>query len=309
MVARRCHLLSSSDLHQNILSDIFSSILSGIYSGIVYVYLLVRYERTIDRISPSPFLYLHSVQPAAPCRMPRTTTTVSWITGDMGFAYVTVPEGSLDPKEMQAMNDEFEGMLVIDSSSTDSHMWSGPTCIRFFENLTIELRKRRAAIGCQDVSERALLFCDRCTSHLSKTYLDLRRQWASQQNVLLAGTDPTADVQVPGGWGLTSSPNDAWHGHFHQLRMAYMRAAMRLPLNPLHCNLADFEISCAGIPSLMCPMRTSLCADAWALQNVAKIGSGKTLLWAWITRGYLEPKVAADWHFEGGEGCYSVLHG
>jgi hypothetical protein len=84
---------------------------------------------------------------------------------------------------------------------------------------------------------------------------------------------------------------------------------MRLPLNPLHCNLADFEISCAGIPSLMCPMRTSLCADAWALQNVAKIGSGKTLLWAWITRGYLEPKVAADWHFEGGEGFCSVLHG
>ena len=74
MVSRRCHLLSSSDLHQNILSDIFSSILSGIYSGIVYVYMLVRYERTIDRISPSPFLYLHSVQPAAPCRMPRTTT-------------------------------------------------------------------------------------------------------------------------------------------------------------------------------------------------------------------------------------------
>ena len=233
--------------------------------------------------------------------MPRTTTTVTWITGDMGFGYVTVPEGSIDPKEMQSLNEEFEGMLVIDSSSNDTHMWNGQTCIRFFDAMTIELRKRRAAVGCNDVSARALLFCDRCTSHLSKTYLDLRRQWAKQQNVLLVGTDPEADIQVPGGWGLTSSPNDAWHSHFHQLRMAYMRAAMKLPLNPLHSNLEEFEISCAGIPALQCPIRTSLRADAWSLQKIATVGDGKTLLWAWMTRGYLEPEVAAEWYYGGGE--------
>lgn len=230
--------------------------------------------------------------------MPRTTTTVTWITGDMGIGYVTVPEGAMDHATMQELNKEFEGLLVIESSSNDTHMWNGQTCIRFFDTMTVELRKRRAAIGC-DVSARAMLFCDRCTSHLSKTYLDLRKQWAVHNNVLLVGTDPTADVQVPGGWGLSSSPNDAWHGHFHQLRMAYVRAAMRLPLNPLYANMEDFEISCAGIPALTCPMRTSLRADAWALQSVGKIGGGKTILWAWMTRGYLEPKTAAEWHFQG----------
>ena len=123
----------------------------------------------------------------------------------MGFAYVTVPEGTISPTEMQALNEEHEGTLLVESSGTDSHMWNGQTTVKFFEALTIELRKRRTAIGCQDQSARAMLICDRCPSHLSRTYLDLRRNWAKEQNVLLVGSDPDADVQVPGGWGLSSS--------------------------------------------------------------------------------------------------------
>lgn len=133
------------------------------------------------------------------------------------------------------------------------------------------------------------------------------KQWARQQNVLLVGCDPDADVQVPGGWGLSSSPNDAFHGHFHQLRSAYTRASMHLPLNPLYAyDMKEFESAASGIPLINCPIQCSLRADAWALQQISDMNGGKTILWAWMSRGYLEPELAAAWHF-GGEGvCCSV---
>ena len=43
-----------------------------------------------------------------------------------------------------------------------------------------------------------------------------------------------------------------------------------------------------------------------ALQQISDMNGGKTILWAWMSRGYLEPELAAAWHF-GGEGvCCSV---
>ena len=131
-------------------------------------------------------------------RQARTTTTVSWITGEVGFGYITVPEGYISTTEMEKLNKEYEGVLVIQSSGTDSHMWSGATTCRFLEQLTRELRKQRRKIGCVDTSARAMVICDRCTSHLSRTYLDMRKQWATEQNVLLVGGDPDSDVQIPG---------------------------------------------------------------------------------------------------------------
>ena len=145
-------------------------------------------------------------------RTARTTTTVSWITGEVGFGYITVPEGYMSQEDIARLNAEHAGVLVIQTSGTDSHMWSGATTCRFLEQMTLELRKQRRKIGCLDTSARAMLICDKCTSHLSKTFLDMRRQWAAEQNVLLVGTDPYAEVKIPGGWGLSSSPNDGWHG-------------------------------------------------------------------------------------------------
>ena len=201
-------------------------------------------------------------------------------------------------EQMKALNDEHEGVLVIESSGSESHMWHGQTTVKFFDAMSIELRKRRALIGCHDSSARAMLICDRCASHLSRTYLDLRQKWAQEQNVLLVGCYPDADIQVPGGWGLSSSPNDAWHGHFHTLRMAFLRCAMKLPLNPLYA--ADLhEMGAAGYPTLNCPIALSLKADAWALTEVEQFGGGKTILWSWMTRGYLDAEVAAGWFFEG----------
>jgi hypothetical protein len=46
-----------------------------------------------------------------------------------------------------------------------------------------------------------------------------------------------------GGWGLSSSPNDAWHGHWHMLRMAYLRCSLQMPLNPLFQKEAGSQVN------------------------------------------------------------------
>ena len=111
---------------------------------------------------------------------------------------MTVPEGYMSQQEISELNKEHQGVLVIHTSGTDSHMWSGATTVRFLELMTLELRKQRRKIGCFDTSARAMVICDRCTSHLSRIYIDLRKQWAMEQNVMLIGHDPDADVQIPG---------------------------------------------------------------------------------------------------------------
>ena len=63
-----------------------------------------------------------------------------------------------------------------------------------------------------------------------------------------------------------------------------------------------FDIGPGGLlPSISCPVATSIAADAFALQKVGTLAKGKTLLWAWMSRGFLTPQLAAEWHFDGDE--------
>lgn len=62
----------------------------------------------------------------------------------------------------------------------------------------------------------------------------------------------------------------------------------------------DYDIAPGGsLPSISCPIATSIAADAWALQKVGTMSKGKTILWAWMSRGLLAPELAAQWHFNG----------
>ena len=61
-----------------------------------------------------------------------------------------------------------------------------------------------------------------------------------------------------------------------------------------------FEIAPGGgLPSISCPVSSSLAADAFALMKIGSIADGKTILWAWMSRGFLDPQVAATRHFGG----------
>ena len=230
-------------------------------------------------------------------RTPRTTTTISWITGEVGIGFVTVPDGYLSSAEMADINEQYKGVLHIESSGTDSHMWNGATTCKFLEIMTIELRRQRAKIGCHDASARALVVCDRCSSHVSKVYVEQRRLWAKEQNVLLIGCDHEDSVQVPGGWGLSSSPNDAWHGHYHLLRSTYMRTALKMPTNPLHRRaMEECEVAPGGaLPQITCSTAVSFAADVWALSSIKP----KIIWWSWMSRGYLSKEQCAEWFFDG----------
>lgn len=85
------------------------------------------------------------------------------------------------------------------------------------------------------------------------------------------------------------------------LRMAFLRCSLGMPLNPLfRKNLDEFDIAPGGaLPSISCPIAASIAADAWALIKISTLAKGKTILWAWMSRGFLTPETAAEWHFGG----------
>ena len=153
-------------------------------------------------------------------RIPRTTTTLTWRDGSMGPAFVTVSSGALSAQRVAELNAEYEGVLKIEETGRDSHMWTGETCLRFFAFLTQELRRKRISLDL-DASARALVICDRCGSHQSHTFRTLRKQWAMENNVEVLSGDVDSRLQVPGGFGACSAPNDAWHQFFHMLRRKY----------------------------------------------------------------------------------------
>ena len=66
--------------------------------------------------------------------------------------------------------------------------------------------------------------------------------------------------------------------------------------------MSAYDIGPGGLlPSISCPVATSLAADAFAFQKLGELAKGKTLLWAWMSRGFLSPKLAAEWLFNGDE--------
>ena len=70
--------------------------------------------------------------------------------------------------------------------------------------------------------------------------------------------------------------------------------------NPGCAQVSEFDIAPGGaLPAISCPVATSLEADAFALTKISSMSKGKTILWAWMSRGFLEPQTAADWHFDG----------
>jgi len=62
----------------------------------------------------------------------------------------------------------------------------------------------------------------------------------------------------------------------------------------------EFDIAPGGgLPSISCPVSSSLAADAFALMRIGSMAGGKTILWAWMSRGFLCPQEAANHHFGG----------
>ena len=142
-------------------------------------------------------------------RAPRTTTTLSWGDGDLGPCFVTFPDGSISLHEMKEMNELYQGRLHVECHQRRSHMWSGETCVKFFDFISTEIRRKRLALGYKDATQApVMLICDRAPAHQSSVFQSLRKAWSVENNVILIGGDNGAECMVPSGFGATMQPND-----------------------------------------------------------------------------------------------------
>jgi len=79
-------------------------------------------------------------------RTPRSTTTISFIDGTMGIGFVTVPDRMLTQEAVDHLNAEFEGVLVIFRTGSDSHMWNSKVTLMSFEVMTKALKKNHTCM-------------------------------------------------------------------------------------------------------------------------------------------------------------------
>ena len=65
----------------------------------------------------------------------------------MAPAFVTVADESLNDAQVEELNEEFAGVIFIERTGRDSHMWNGKTVISFFSHMTRALRMKRVELG------------------------------------------------------------------------------------------------------------------------------------------------------------------
>ena len=93
-------------------------------------------------------------------RQPRTTTTLSWATGELGRAFITVGDGAIPSEEIESLNVEFRDHFVISSTGRTSHMWDAAMTLKFLDFMSVELRMQRRKYGLTAKS-RALCIYDK----------------------------------------------------------------------------------------------------------------------------------------------------
>ena len=87
------------------------------------------------------------------------------------------------------------------------------------------------------MSTKGLVLCDAASVHGCYAYEKIRDRFEREANVIMlhggSSLHPSQErVGIPGGWGATGAPNDAWHQWFHYLRRAYMRAHLGVSASP-----------------------------------------------------------------------------
>jgi len=98
-------------------------------------------------------------------------------------------------------------------------MWDGEVCVKFlYEFLSVCFAAKRRELGLNREEHRGMTICDRASCHLHRTFLALRKVWGEKENVLMYGSDPDSEVQVPAKIGAVGSPNDAYHQFIHMVR-------------------------------------------------------------------------------------------
>lgn len=115
-------------------------------------------------------------------RSPRTLTTLSFVDGWVGRAFITFRQGDISDASRDKLNQELGRYIHISQGQARSHIWNESTLMVYLDFLAEELRLRRRQLNL-DRSARALIMMDQAGAHMSQTYKRLQENWASQHNV------------------------------------------------------------------------------------------------------------------------------
>lgn len=71
-------------------------------------------------------------------RVPRSTTTLTWIDGAISRLFTTVADGLCSRDQLQKLQKRFQPAMHIESTGNASHMWSAQTTMSFLQFLSTE---------------------------------------------------------------------------------------------------------------------------------------------------------------------------
>lgn len=154
------------------------------------------------------------------------------------------------------MNEELKATMYISRTHTSkSHMWNSETLGHYLSFLRDELKRRRLELNLP-FSAKALILCDAAAVHSATMWEKLRLRFEKEANAILlhgGGGGGQDRVVIPGGWGATGAPNDAWHQWFHYLRRGYMRLCTGTAASlKLRREFSQFDLSVDGNAKFQC---------------------------------------------------------
>lgn len=116
-------------------------------------------------------------------RSPRTITTLSFVDGTMGRAYLTFREGGISNAVRDQVNRKYEKYMFIADPQPTSHIWTESSLILYLDFLAQEIRLRRAQLNLS-AEARALVLVDQAGAHMSKSFIKLQRKWSIANNIV-----------------------------------------------------------------------------------------------------------------------------
>ena len=170
-------------------------------------------------------------------------------------------------------------------------------------------RRKRAILGI-DANSKGLLLLDSAPQHTSKVFLQVRKRWADELNVIVIGDGSIDDVTVPQGIGATIAPNDGWHQFAHQCRRALDRVAIHWQRNLLvRKRLDELNIDAQGSSSVEMQNVRSVLNDIASMQIIREyettppdahgVSGSKIIMWSWMSRGWITPEEMASFYYGG----------
>ena len=73
-------------------------------------------------------------------RVPRSTTTLTWVDGAISRLFTTLSDDLVTPSTLNQLRERFSPAMHIETTGNKSHMWSAQTTMSFLKFLSVDAR-------------------------------------------------------------------------------------------------------------------------------------------------------------------------